>query len=85
MKRPSYKKLYLKEKSKKGAYKNLFNSLLRAISKFDGIKVSDKKEHSMTSFTDVRVIEIKQNEENNFYIAIQDETDEEIEENEEYE
>ncbi len=76
MKRPRYKEMYLKEKAKKGAYINLLNSLLRAINKFDGITVSDKKRHSMTSFTDVRMIEIEQNKENKFYIALEDETDE---------
>lgn len=80
MKRPRYKEMYLKEKAKKGAYINLFNSLLRAINEFDGITVSDKKEHSIRSFTDIRMIEIKQNKESKFYIALEDETDEEIEE-----
>ena len=75
MNRPSYKKLYYKEKRNKNDYINLFNNTLRAFEKEFNMKINDKKVSSYNSFKNVRIINVSKGKKV-ICLSIPDETEE---------
>lgn len=75
MNRPSYKKLYYKEKRNKNAWINLFNSTLEAFEKNFNMQITNKKVQSYHSFTYVRIINVSKGKKT-ICLAIPDETEE---------
>ena len=61
MKRPSYKYLFLKEKSNKETYKECLDKLLETLKTFDNVEIIDKT-HDVYPLYKIREIEVRQND-----------------------